>query len=495
MPSPLLRHATASNAPKVLSLNNISKGILKAEYAVRGEIALRADELRKQLLAHPTSLPFKKITNCNIGNPQQLKQRPITFFRQVAALVEYPDLLNESNEAKTRTLFADDAIARARTYINAVGSSGAYSHSQGVPAVRSEVAKFIEARDGFPSSPDNIFLTAGASPGVQLVINALISHNKVGIMIPIPQYPLYTASIGLFDGVVVPYYLEESTNWGLNKDELVKSIKKAKNEGIEVRAMCVINPGNPTGQCLGWDNMVDIVKFCKEENLVLLADEVYQTNIYTPERPFHSFKKVIKSMGGIYGDLELVSFHSISKGMVGECGRRGGYFECTNIDSDAMEQFYKVSSISLCPPVQGQLMVGLMTNPPKEGDTSFPLYQKEISSIHASLKRRAESLANLFNSLEGMTCNRAEGALYLFPSITLSQRAVAAAKAQSRQPDELYCLELLEETGVCVVPGSGFLQKDGTWHFRSTFLPPEDEMGDFETSLEKFHKKFMDKYR
>ncbi|KAI8608489.1 pyridoxal phosphate-dependent transferase [Chytriomyces sp. MP71] len=329
-----------------------------------------------------------------------------------------------------------------------------------------------------------------------MVLNAIISHPKVGIMIPIPQYPLYTASIALFNGTAVPYYLDEENSWGLSTTELAKSLAKARAEGVEVRALCIINPGNPTGQTLSWENMHEIVEWCKRERIVLLADEVYQTNIYKPaELPFHSFRKVVKSKGPSYDDFELISFHSISKGMIGECGRRGGYFECTNIDPEVMAQFYKIASISLCPPVHGQLMVGLMTNPPRAGDASYPLYKKEMDGIFASLQRRAETLAKALNRLDGVSCNDAQGAMYLFPTITLPEGAVAHAKALEKNPDEVYCLELLEETGVCVVPGSGFLQKEGTWHFRSTFLAPENQMGEFAESLARFHEKFMNKYR
>ena len=95
-----------------------------------------------------------------------------------------------------------------------------------------------------------------------------------------------------------------------------------------MRALCVINPGNPTGQCMTEENMRHTIDFCHQKGLLLLADEVYQTNVYSDKLPFHSFKKVLKSMGSKYEDVELISFHSVSKGMVGECGRRGGYFEC-----------------------------------------------------------------------------------------------------------------------------------------------------------------------
>ncbi|KAJ3071838.1 hypothetical protein HDU98_004729 [Podochytrium sp. JEL0797] len=481
---------------KVLNLKTISPTILEVEYAVRGEIAIRAEELRKQLISHPGSLPFTRITNCNIGNPQQLGQKPITFFRQVSALVDFPDLLSEKNKPITSQLFASDAIERANSYLTTIGSTGAYSNSQGVPAIRKEVAAFIEARDGFPANPEHIFLTAGASPAVQLVLNALISHPKVGIMIPIPQYPLYSASIANYNGTPVHYLLDESNSWGLSTAELTRCITKARKQGIEVRALCIINPGNPTGQCLGWENMKEIVAFCKKERLVLLADEVYQTNVYMPELlPFHSFKKVVQSMGPDYSNVELISFHSISKGTIGECGRRGGYFECTNMDPQILAQFYKMCSISLCPPVAGQIMVGLMTNPPRQGSESYPLYVQEMDDIYDSLMRRAETLSTALNKLEGVSCNPAQGSMYLFPTITLPRAAIAAAEKLGRSPDEMYCLDLLNETGVCVVPGSGFLQKEGTWHFRSSFLAQEELMGEFAQSLSKFHKKFMDKYR
>ncbi|KAI8995984.1 pyridoxal phosphate-dependent transferase [Gaertneriomyces semiglobifer] len=481
-----------------MTVGRLNSSVVNAEYAVRGELAIRAEELRKELAKNTkSSHAFGKIINCNIGNPQQLAQKPITFFRQVSALIEYPALLDPSNLQVTTQIFPPDAIERAKRILADVGGSvGAYSHSQGIPAVRANVAKFIEERDGYPSRPEDIFLTAGASPGVQLILQSLISHPDVGIMIPIPQYPLYTASIALFNGKPVPYYLDESSTWGLSASELRRSITQAREAGVDVRALCVINPGNPTGSCLSIDNMRDILSFCAEENLMLLADEVYQANIYEPQQaPFHSFKKVLKSMGPECEHLELISFHSISKGMIGECGRRGGYFECHGIDPAVKEMFYKVASISLCPPVSGQVMVDLMVNPPRVGDPSYKVYKAEMDGIYESLKRRAKLLAEGLNKLAGVSCQPAQGAMYLFPTVTIPQKAIDHAKKLGKEPDAVYCMELLNATGVCVVPGSGFGQKNGTYHFRTTFLPPEDEMGSFISLISDFHDKWMGKWR
>lgn len=136
-------------------------------------------------LAAGESLPFKKVIFCNIGNPQSLKQKPITFHRQVLSLVDHPELLE--NRAALAA-FPEDAIARAKKYIAGIpGGTGAYSESQGVEIVRKEVAAFIEERDGYKASPSNVFLTDGASPAVQMLIRSLIRTEYDTIMIPIPQ--------------------------------------------------------------------------------------------------------------------------------------------------------------------------------------------------------------------------------------------------------------------------------------------------------------------
>ncbi|KAJ2491571.1 alanine transaminase [Coemansia sp. RSA 2052] len=132
------------------------------EYAVRGAIPILAEKLKEQLKTHPGSLPFKQITPCNIGNPQQLEQKPLTFLRQVSALMEYTDLLSPQMIDTTRKLFPEDAIERARRNLAYVGNAvGAYTQSLGILEVRQDVARFIEERDGFPSNPDHICLTSG----------------------------------------------------------------------------------------------------------------------------------------------------------------------------------------------------------------------------------------------------------------------------------------------------------------------------------------------
>lgn len=303
---------------------------------------------------------------------------------QVLALLEMKDwLVDEDKLTHLRKLYPSDAIERAKKISQFCPSIGAYSASNGLFAVRKSVAEFIEKRDGFPSDPDSIYLTNGASEGIARVMNAIISHSNVGIMIPVPQYPLYTATLSMLNGKPVEYYLNESTAWGLNIEELKRSLKESRCKGTDVRALVLINPGNPTGSILTTDNLRELIHFCREERLIILADEVYQDNIYEPEqKPFASVKKVLMEMGPEYSEaIELISFHSTSKGLLGECGRRGGYFECHNLDSEVMTQLFKVASISLCSNLMGQLMVNLMVDPPKIGDESYDLYLMERTSI------------------------------------------------------------------------------------------------------------------
>lgn len=132
-----------------------------------------------------------------------------------------------------------------------------------------------------------------------------------------------------------------------------------------------------------------------------------------------------------------------------------------------------------------------MVKQPAPGDVSHAQFVSEKSAIFESLKKRAVVLVDMLNSLENVTCNPAEGAMYAFPRIRLPPRAVDAARSRHQAPDAFYCFELLEATGICVVPGSGFGQVDGTFHFRTTFLPRDDKVEKVAKLMKAFHADFM----
>merc|ERR1712176_847594 len=184
---------------------------------------------------------------------------------------------------------------------------------------------------------------------------------------------------------------------------------KAKDQGLEVKALAMINPGNPSGNVMTHCDIQIIAEFCAANGIVLMADEVYQTNVYATNAQFVSAKKVALDCN--LKNLQLVSFHSTSKGLIGECGRRGGYMELHNIDPYVQSQLYKLASSELCSGVVGQIMTSLMVNPPKSNDESYELFQKETTAIFDGLKERADKLVRGLNNIPGISCVPAEGAM------------------------------------------------------------------------------------
>ncbi|KIW73489.1 hypothetical protein PV04_01603 [Phialophora macrospora] len=491
-----------SSTPRLRSLHigNINPRVREAKYAVRGELAIKSEELRVKLKqgdpqnAPEKPLPFDTIISANIGNPQQLDQKPITFFRQVLALLEYPALLENEEALKSSFGYKQDAIDRARWLLKEVHSVGAYSQSCGVPGIRQSVANFIEQRDGFPSNKDDIYLSAGASSGVNTLLHVICATPETGVLVPIPQYPLYTATLTVLNARCVPYHLDESKAWSTELATIKEAYDQAVSEGTDVRAIVIINPGNPTGASLPEKDVEETIKFAAERHLVILADEVYQTNVFVGQ--FHSFKGALRRLQqqepGKYDNVELASLNSVSKGMVGECGHRAGYFELVGFDPEVQAHIYKFISIMLCPPVIGQCLLEMVVNPPKPGDPSYELYEQEYNGVKNRLKERATALYEAFKQMEGVEVGEPQGSMYLFPTLTVPPKAVEAAEEAGRAPDEFYCLRLLDETGICVVPGSGFGQKPGTFHLRTTFLAPGT---DWVGRWTKFHERFMDKHR
>ncbi|XP_064315537.1 alanine aminotransferase 2 isoform X2 [Phalacrocorax carbo] len=425
---------------KILTLESMNPQVKAVEYAVRGPIVLKAGEIEKEL-RKGIKKPFTEVIKANIGDAHAMGQRPITFLRQVVALCTYPNLLDGPS-------FPEDAKKRARRILQGCGgnSLGSYSASQGINCIREDVASYIERRDGgVPADPDNIYLTTGASDGIATILKILVSgggKSRTGVMIPIPQYPLYSAVISELDAIQVNYYLDEENCWALDVNELRRSLNEAKAY-CNPKVLCIINPGNPTGQVQNRKCIEDVIHFAWEEKLFLLADEVYQDNVYSEGCQFHSFKKILYEMGPeYYNNVELASFHSTSKGYMGECGYRGGYMEVINLHPEIKGQLVKLLSVRLCPPVSGQAAMDIVVNPPVPGEESYSQF----------------------------------------------------TKAHKMAPDMFYCMKLLEETGICVVPGSGFGQREGSYHFRMTILPPVEKLKILLEKVKDFHIKFLEKY-
>lgn len=173
---------------------------------------------------------------------------------------------------------------------------------------------------------------------------------------------------------------------------------------------------------------------------------------------------------------------------------RGGYVELLNVDRSIHSLWLKMASVSLCPNIVGQIAVAALVDPPQPGDPSFECWDSETRAIFFSLKRRAEKMSADLNAIEGVECRTIAGAMYAFPKLAIPRAAADAAAAEGVEPDVFYCLALLESEGICTVPGSGFAQKDGTYHLRITILPPEEELDHVVKRMGEFQREFLRRY-
>ena len=218
-----------------------------------------------------------------------------------------------------------------------------------------------------------------------------------------------------------------------------------------------------------------------------------EENVYDDELEFVSCKRAAADVG-LLDQIELVSFHSVSKGVFGECGRRGGYMELVGIDPQVKDQLYKLASSSLCSSVSGQIMTSLMCRGPKPGDMSFESHEAEKRDIYESLRKRSQIVSQGLNAIDGISCQPATGSMYCFPRIEMPSKAILAAAEQGISPDTLYSMSLLRHTGLCVVPASGFGQREGRYGFRTTFLPSEQEMKLAVERIENHYRLFLQEY-
>lgn len=476
-----------------VSKSTINERVVGVQYAVRGPIPERAQELKK------AEIPNKKIIECNIGNPQAIGNPYLTYPREVLSLFTSPHVM-DNDKAALAKVYKPDVIERAEYYRKALGNTGGYTASSGMGNVRRRIADFIGRRDKIAQHnihEDEVFCTDGASRGVQLSLSFIRNSSTDGVLVPVPQYPLYSATLHMLDMRMCPYFLDENCNWDLNMKSLEAAYNLASHSGTNVKAIVLINPGNPTGQVLSKDTVADVVDFARRRGLAVLADEVYQENVYDEKKEFYSMYRGFVENPLPLGkeDVPLFSFHSTSKGIIGECGRRGGYTHIANLEhKEILPLYHKLTSVNLCSNISGQILTDLMLNPPKEGEPSYAQYRQEWDACMTSYKKRAKNLVDGLNSIPGITSNPIEGAMYAFPQIQIPENYKKFANKQLKHPDFVWCMELLENERVVVVPGSGFDQVPGTAHFRTTILPTEGEMAEVVERIRRHQTRINEEY-
>ncbi|KAM8850636.1 alanine aminotransferase 2 [Spinachia spinachia] len=471
------------------AIQEISPNVRNMKQLQYTVLAKQASRIKGELRQRVTK-PFKDLIEVYSGDAHRGGVKPLTFVQQVLAACVYPPLAHSDK-------LPVDVRQRAELLLKGCdgGSVGSYTATGGIPQIVHRISEFITRRDGgAPSHPENIYISPGSQWGLLNLLTVLVDAEaspRTGVLTPRPCYLTSNLSMVGLGAVPVPYDLCEEQGWELRVEELRAALESAKGVCKPV-ALYVINPGNPTGHVQSRKSMQEVIRFVSEKRLFLLADEVYQDLVHGEQREFVSYKRVLMEMGPPLSDtVELASFHSASKGFMGECGLRGGYMELVNLDPAVMKYIHTMCSTNSCAPVLGQVALDLLAMPPQAGDPSHPLYREETQRIRTTLVRNVRRAFEVVNSLPGLCCQPVEGGAFAFPRLHLPPKAIRRAEETGMQPDMFYCTRLLEEAGVFVSPGCEYEPKEGTYHFRFCIMLPEEVMEELLRRLTSFHTQFM----
>ena len=333
-----------------------------------------------------------------------------------------------------------------RDMIRNLPNSAGYSDSKGIFAARKAVMQYTQQQGIRGVRLGDIYLGNGASELIGLATTALLNEGDE-LLIPSPDYPLWTACAGLAGGTPVHYLCDEANGWMPDLDDVRRRITPA------TKGIVVINPNNPTGAVYSEPLLRELVDIAREHGLVILADEVYDKMLY--DDATHT------AIGSLSEDVLTLTFNSLSKSYRC-CGYRAGWMVVsgdTEAAADFMEGLTMLSNMRLCSNVPGQWAI----------QTALGGYQSinELIRPGGRLRRQRDVAYDLITAIPGVTCVKPQAALYMFPRLDPEVYPV--------RDDRQLFLELLQETRVMLVQGTGF-----NWprpdHFRIVFLPHEDDL-------------------
>ncbi len=328
-----------------------------------------------------------------------------------------------------------------------------YAPSSGIAEAR-EAIRNNAARDGIENIQD-VFITTGGSEAIDICLTALVNPGE-NVLIPSPGYPLYSAIINKLNAQPRSYYLDEENGWQPDLEDIAAKIDP------RTRAIVVINPNNPTGSIYTRPILKGIIELARENNLVIFSDEIYDNlvldgAVHIPTASLSSQAAVI-TFGGLSKNYLAPGFR-IGWGVVsGDRGLLSEYLEAVNKLLRAR--------LSANHPIQWAIKTAL------EGE------KKHLIDARKKLTRRRDITVEMLNAIEGISCVRPTGAFYAFPRLEIEAA------------DDEFVAALIRETGIVVVPGSGFGQKPGTRHFRVVYLAGEEILRDAYARIGTFLKKF-----
>ncbi len=343
-------------------------------------------------------------------------------------------------------------------------NSAGYSDSKGIFAARKAVMHETQKQGIKGVTLDDIYLGNGASELIVMATNALLDNGDE-LLLPAPDYPLWTAAASLSGGTPVHYLCQESNGWMPDLSDIRARITP-RTKGI-----VVINPNNPTGALYSRELLEGIVAIAREHGLVIFADEVYDKVLYdgVQHTPIASLSE----------DVLTLTFNSLSKSYR-SCGYRAGWMVVSGDKKpaqDYIEGLNMLSNMRLCANVPGQWAV----------QTALGGYQSinELVGEGGRLRRQRDLAYELITAIPGVSCVKPQAALYMFPRLD--------PKIYPIQDDQKFFLDLLEETRVMLVQGTGFNWPEPD-HFRIVFLPHEDDLreaiGRVAKFLESARKRF-----
>ena len=338
--------------------------------------------------------------------------------------------------------------------------SAGYSDSKGIFSARKAVMHYTQQQGIQGVSIDDIYLGNGASDLIGMATNALLSDGDE-MLVPAPDYPLWTAVASLSGGKPVHYLCDEANGWMPDLDDIRAKVTPA------TRAIVVINPNNPTGALYSDELLLGIIDIAREHNLVIMADEVYDKVLYDDVQ--HT------ALASLSTDVLTLTFNSLSKAYR-SCGFRAGWMVISG-DKDAARDYIEginmLANIKLGSNVPGQYAI----------QTALGGYQsiKDLVREGGRLRRQRDLAWELITAIPGVSCVKPQAALYMFPRLD--------PKLYPIVDDRQFFMEVLRATRVMLVQGSGFNFPDNQ-HFRIVFLPHEDDLREAVGRLAKFLESY-----
>ena len=342
-------------------------------------------------------------------------------------------------------------------------ASAGYSDSKGIFAARKAVMHETQKQGIKGVTLDDIYLGNGASELIVMATNALL-NNGDELLLPAPDYPLWTAAVSLSGATPVHYMCDENNGWMPSIDDIKSKINK------NTKGIVVINPNNPTGALYSPELLAQIVALAREHGLVLFADEVYDKVLYDDVK--HT------PIGSLSEDVLTLTFNSLSKSYR-SCGYRAGWMVVSGDKkpaADYIEGLNMLSNMRLCSNVPGQWAV----------QTALGGYQSinDLVAEGGRLRKQRDLAYELITAIPGVTCVKPQAALYMFPRLD--------PKIYHIKDDQQFFLEMLQETKVMLVQGTGF-NWPSTDHFRIVFLPHEDDLREAISRIAKFLENYRNK--